>query len=183
MFTSVLVAALAALPLVASQVPNCARTYNVVEGDTCDGISAAKNSSTYQLATVNNPTIDDACSNLAINQTICLGTTGEDCQTTYIIQPNDTCDAITTNAGINATMLYTNNPQINTDCSNIYVGEVLCTANQVLVPPAPANKPTSSVSVAPGTATAAPAPTQAPASDDDDDDLPWCEDPNDDGEW
>jgi len=183
MFTSLFVAAIAALPLIAAQVPNCDRTYTVVEGDTCDGISAAHNVSTYQLATVNNPTIDDTCSNLAINQTICLGTTGEDCSTTYVVAPNDSCDTITSMAGINATILYANNPQIDSGCDNIYVGEVLCTANQVQVPPASANKPTSVVSVAPGTATAAPAPTQSPASDGDDDDLPWCEDPNDDGEW
>ncbi|KAF8581894.1 carbohydrate-binding module family 50 protein [Ramaria rubella] len=201
MIASLFVAAIAALPFVASQCEqpslsdelfnshccsqalpsNCARTYNVVEGDTCDAISAANNASTYQLAVVNNPTIDATCSNLAINQKICLGTTGEDCQTTYVVAPNDTCNDITSRIGVNATILYANNPQIDSECTNLYVGQVLCTLGSVRVPPAPANMPVSSVSVAPGTATAAPAPSQTPAGDDDD--LPWCDDPNDDGEW
>ncbi|KAF8488464.1 hypothetical protein JB92DRAFT_2757317, partial [Gautieria morchelliformis] len=119
---------------------------------------------------------DHACSNLGIGQTICLGTIGEDCSNTYTVVPNDTCSTVMNMPGTNATILYANNPQINSDFTNIYVGEVLCTLNEVRVPPAPANKPTSPIVPSPGTTTAAPAPTQTPA------DLPWCDDPNDDSE-
>lgn len=49
---------------------------------------------------------------------------GEDCTTTYVIQANDTCDQITASHAINSTMLYANNPQINVDCTNLYIGEV-----------------------------------------------------------
>ncbi|KAF8512638.1 hypothetical protein JB92DRAFT_2722829, partial [Gautieria morchelliformis] len=108
--------------------------------------------------------------------TICLGTIGEDFSNTYTVVPNDTCSTVMNMAGTNATILYANNPQINSDCTNIYVGEVLCTLNEVRVPPASANKPTSPVLPSPGMATAAPAPMQTPV------DLPWCDDPNDDGE-
>lgn len=76
------------------------------------------------MATINNGIIDSSCSNLQPNSTICLGYTDQDCSTTYVVQANDTCTAITQTAGINSTMLYANNPQINQDCSNLYIGEV-----------------------------------------------------------
>ena len=47
-----------------AQVPNCARNYTVVAGDTCDGISAKENVSSFQLASVNNATINADCTNL-----------------------------------------------------------------------------------------------------------------------
>jgi hypothetical protein len=78
----------------------------------------------YQLAVVNYGIIDDACDNLVIGNTYCLGWEGEDCTTTYVVQANDICDSISAAAGINNTILYENNPQINDDCTNIYIGEV-----------------------------------------------------------
>ena len=71
-----------------------------------------------------NPQINEACNNLQPGQSICLGYEGEDCQTTYVVNGGDTCDQIVQIHGINSTMLYANNPQINADCTNIYVGEV-----------------------------------------------------------
>ncbi|KAG5651497.1 hypothetical protein H0H81_008469 [Sphagnurus paluster] len=68
---------------------------------------------------------------------ICIGYAKEDCATTYIVKSNDSCDDIASAHGLNSTILYLNNPQINQDCSNIYIGEVLCTSKQVQVPPAP----------------------------------------------
>ena len=108
----------------AALAADCVRTYTVVDGDICDSISAANNASTYQLAAINTDTIDSTCGNLQPGSSICLGTDGEDCQTTYVVQQEDTCDAIASAHGINSTMLYTNNPNIDEDCANIYVGEV-----------------------------------------------------------
>ncbi|KAI0788969.1 hypothetical protein BC629DRAFT_1288136, partial [Irpex lacteus] len=102
---------------------SCARQYTVKEGDYCDAISAAQNVSTYQLATVN-PSIDATCSNLQIGQVLCLGNEGEDCKTTFVVQSGDSCEGIQSRHGINSTVLYHNNPQINSDCTNIYIGEV-----------------------------------------------------------
>lgn len=88
----------------------------------------------------------------------------------------DTCDAISAAHQINTTILHENNPQINPDCSNIYIGEVLCVANSVKVPP-----PTSGKSYPmPSTATpAVPSKTPTPANsnddEDDDSDLPYCD--------
>jgi len=175
---SALLLLIAALPAFAAQ---CSRSYTVKEGDYCDMISAAQNTSTYQMAVVNTGTVNSECTNLAVGQTICLGTAGEDCQTTHIVQTGDICNTIMTTYGINATMLYTNNPNINSDCTNIYEGEVLCVANAVQVPPAPAGGiPTPSPSAAPATTPVdvAPAPTSTPADDngdDDDENLPFCD--------
>lgn len=77
----------------------------------------------YQLAAVN-PTIDDLCHNLQIDQVLCLGTEGEDCTNTHIVAENDSCEFISSTYGLNSTVLFHNNPQIDAECSNIYTGEV-----------------------------------------------------------
>jgi len=162
-FSSVFVTALAT---------PCTRTYTVRDGDICDSISAANNASTYQLAVVN-PGINSDCTNLLPGQTLCLGTSGKDCTTTYVVKPNDDCDMVSSAYNINTTVLSHNNPQLNADCSNLYIGEVLCVAGTVIVPPAPPGDkpPTTKI---PTTATPA-RPHHTGHPDDDDDDLPWCD--------
>ncbi|KAH7890358.1 hypothetical protein F5I97DRAFT_1834858 [Phlebopus sp. FC_14] len=159
------VATLLALPFVAQLVSaqTCTRSYTIQEGDICDGISAANHVSTYQLAVVNIDAIDAECSNLQPGGSICLGWEGEDCTETYVVQPNDTCDGISASTGVNSTILWLNNPQIDADCSNIYIGEVLCVSNTVQVPPAPSG--TAPVTAIPATAVPA-----TPGGD-----LPWCD--------
>ncbi|TFK88588.1 carbohydrate-binding module family 50 protein, partial [Polyporus arcularius HHB13444] len=168
---------------------SCTRTYTVKEGDWCDTISAAHNVSTYQLSTVN-PGIDAVCHNLNPGSTLCLGTDGEDCTTTHVVTSGESCDGIQSVYGINSTMLFTNNPQLHADCSNLYTGEVLCVANAAHVVAAPsATSVTASVipttaaptkaaptTVAAITSSAAPATTSAPAGDEsDDEDMPFCD--------
>jgi LysM repeat protein len=156
---------LLALPFVAyvvsAQDPSCTRTYTVQPNDICDSISAANNVSTYQLAVVNIDNINPQCSNLVPYSSICLGWAGEDCTTTYVVQLGDTCDEVAAAWGLNTTIFYLNNPQLNSDCTNLYIGEVVCTSPDVLVPPAPSG--TLPGSAIPPTAT--PAPT----------DLPYCD--------
>lgn len=61
-------------------------------------------------------------------QQICLATTAaEDCTDVYVVQPDDTCDGISSMKSLNSTILRLNNPQINEACDNIYVGEVSIT--------------------------------------------------------
>ncbi|THU78987.1 hypothetical protein K435DRAFT_966527 [Dendrothele bispora CBS 962.96] len=124
MFAKVAVAALA-LPLFAQSVlaGPCVRHYTVQEGDICDGISAANQVSTYQLAKINEGYIDSTCSNLQPGATICIGYENEDCSKTYVVKAQDSCGTIADAHAINTTMLYLNNPQIDGECSNIYVGE------------------------------------------------------------
>ncbi|CAE6506240.1 unnamed protein product [Rhizoctonia solani] len=131
MFTKLLIASALASAAFATE---CARTYTVKEGDWCDTISAANNASTYQLSTVNADKINDACTNLEVGQELCLGIKGQDCTITHNVVYGDTCDKIMQGANINATMLYTNNPQIDEYCSNIYIGEVLCVAGVYAAP-------------------------------------------------
>ncbi|KIK63952.1 hypothetical protein GYMLUDRAFT_424889 [Collybiopsis luxurians FD-317 M1] len=147
----------------------CARNYTVQDGDYCDSISAAQNVSTYQLATVNAGVFNSDCTNLQPGTTICLGYEGQDCSTTYVVQAQDTCDLITNSYNINSTLLYGNNPQINSDCTNIYVGEVLCVAGTIAAPPAGSATVNTAI---PSTATAA---ASATPTDGDDEDLPYCD--------
>ncbi|KAF8123012.1 hypothetical protein EV363DRAFT_791836 [Boletus edulis] len=139
---------------VSAQGSACTRYYTVQPGDICDKISAQNNVSTYQLAVVNDNIIDPECDNLNPGSSICLGWTGEDCSTTYVVQLDDTCDDIAYAYNINETIFWDNNPQLNQDCTNLYVGEVVCTAPTVIVPPLPASG-TVPASQIPATATPA----------------------------
>ncbi|KAI0319056.1 hypothetical protein OF83DRAFT_1282231 [Amylostereum chailletii] len=118
---------------IAQDQSNCTRTYTVRLGDTCDDISAAQNVSTYQLATVNSDKINAGCTNLALGEPLCLGLVGEDCTTTYVVQSGDFCAAIADAAGIDLSTLLANNPNVGSDCTLLYPGEVVCTADQVFV--------------------------------------------------
>ncbi|TFY78347.1 hypothetical protein EWM64_g5671 [Hericium alpestre] len=123
MFARTAVSAIVAAAFASSALAaSCARTYTVQASEYCDAISAAQNVSTYQLAVVN-PQINQGCTNLLPGQSLCLGNTGEDCQTTYKVVSGNTCDDLTKQFNINSTILYANNPQINADCSNLYVNE------------------------------------------------------------
>lgn len=126
MFASVVFGALPFISAAAAAIQGCTRNATIVSGDTCDSISTKYGVSTFQLALVNEATIDENCDNLQPNTTICLGVAGQDCTKVYTVVKNDTCDWIMQMYGIANSTLYSNNPQINGDCSNIYVGEVLC---------------------------------------------------------
>jgi len=184
MFTQLIAVALAAMPFVAQPVmaADCARSYTVQQGDICDSISAAKNVSTYQLAINNIQQIDSQCTNLVPGETLCLGyKDAEDCKTTYVVKADDDCEAISKSFGLNSTILTLNNPQIDNECGNLYIGEVLCTSKTVEVPVAPSGaakpvKPTTAKAAKGALATptsSTPKATSTPSSDDDD--VPYCD--------
>jgi LysM repeat protein len=144
----------------------CSRTYTIKAGDYCDKISQAQNVSTYQLSAINPAIINKGCSNLTPGESICLGIVGEDCSTTQVVQPGDTCAGIASMNGLNLTILHLNNPQLDNSC-DIYVGEVLCTSKTVQVPAIPASGITISGSGPGGSAplsTVIPLPSKAPSS-------------------
>lgn len=199
MFAPNAAAALLALPFLAhaAYAQTCARSYTVQEGDICNSISAAHNVSTYQLAAVN-AAINADCSNLTPGETLCLGYAGSDCTTTYVVALGDDCDSVAQAHSLNTTVLYENNPQIDASCENLYVGEVLCVANDAEVPisgsitASIATAIPTTATLANATATATPSITvvttavpsaSASASstgddsgdDGDDGDLPWCD--------
>ncbi|CAL1696891.1 unnamed protein product [Somion occarium] len=130
-----LVAVAAAMSTAYAQIlpPDCSRTYTVQSGDFCDKISAEQSVSTFQLADVNKGIIDAACDNLFPGEVLCLGITGQDCTTVHVIAEGDFCASIAGNAGIPISTLLANNPNVNADCSNLGIGEVLCTASEIFV--------------------------------------------------
>jgi len=162
MFSKTIIFALCALIAQSVLASTCTREYTIVVGDYCDKISAKTNTSTYQLAVNNIKTINADCTNLMPNNKLCLGTKGEDCRTTHVVSDGDTCDSISSAAGINNTMLTMNNPQINSECSNIYTGEVLCTASSAIVPHPPAGTKSPPIS----------SPSPSPSHTDD---IPFCD--------
>ncbi|KAN0084368.1 hypothetical protein V8E55_007872 [Tylopilus felleus] len=112
---------------------NCDRNATVAPGDTCNSISAQYNVSTYQLAAVNTGVIHANCDNLQVYEVICLGIAGQDCKTTYVAQPGDTCVAIAGAYNISQNTLLTNNPDLGQICTDIYPGEVLCVSSTIYV--------------------------------------------------
>jgi len=168
MFPQVFVVTLAVLVAQSATAAKCERPYTVKEGDICDSISAANSVSTYQLAVNNIQKINAQCTNLMPGEELCLGYAGEDCKTTYVVKPDDTCEGVAGQAGTTITILKMNNPQIDGECSNIYIGEVLCTAKTVQVPAAPAGSPKPS-------SPPAAQPASHPKDDGGDDDLPYCD--------
>jgi len=169
MFSKLAFTATVALALLSPVLADCTRNYTVVQGDWCDTISQAHNVSTYQLAAVNVGVIDSTCDNLTPGQNLCLGTTGEDCTTTHVIQNTDTCDSILAQFNLNSTILAQNNPNIDSACDNLYPGEVLCVSPTVVAPPIPSgffdNADGSSIDWVP-----------VPESEAGDEDLPYCDD-------
>ena len=57
-------------------------------------------------------------------QSLCLGLVNQDCSTVAVVQASDSCGGIASAAGIPVTTLLANNPNVQSDCSNIYPGEV-----------------------------------------------------------
>ncbi|KAI0756052.1 hypothetical protein C8Q80DRAFT_1264158 [Daedaleopsis nitida] len=112
----------------------CARSYTVVKGDTCQRIEAKEGVSSFQLSSANPGVIDTGCDNLEIGQKLCLGIVGEDCQVTHVIKRDETCQSIATKAKTTLKILQANNP--TTDCDDeLTTGDVLCTADEVIVQP------------------------------------------------
>ena len=58
------------------------------------------------------------------SQALCLGITGQDCTSVHVVTSTDTCVSIADAAGTNFSTVLANNPNVNSDCSNIYPGEV-----------------------------------------------------------
>jgi len=116
--------------LAVAQTPACVRNYTVVPGDICINISAKTSTSTFQLANANVGVIDADCTNLVAGEVICLGRAGQDCRTTTVVESGDVCVGIAAAAGIPLSLLLHNNPNVDSQCSNIFPNEVLCTSSQ-----------------------------------------------------
>jgi hypothetical protein len=92
------------------------------------------------------------------------------------VKADDTMEIVAAATGVNSTMITLNNPQIDAGFTNVYIGEVLCVADTVTVPP-PTTVVTHATSV-PSGATKVQTTTKHDddEDDEDDEDLPYCED-------
>ncbi|KAJ7347235.1 glycoside hydrolase superfamily [Mycena albidolilacea] len=100
----------------------CTQTYTVVSGDTCSAIESAKGVSDAQLHALN-PSINSGCTNLEIGQILCLS---GGCTQTYTVVSGDTCSAIESAEGVSDAQLHALNPAINSGCTNLEIGQILC---------------------------------------------------------
>ncbi|KAF7305678.1 hypothetical protein HMN09_00821500 [Mycena chlorophos] len=121
--------AVLASPFEVRQSESCTKAYTVVSGDTCFAIEAKENVSDATLHALN-PGINSECTNLQIGEVLCISTnsTSLSCGTTYTVVGGDTCFEIENKEGISDSTLHSLNPSINSDCTNLEVGEVLCIA-------------------------------------------------------
>ncbi|KAJ6540599.1 hypothetical protein B0H19DRAFT_1381639 [Mycena capillaripes] len=110
----------------------CSQTYTVVSGDTCAVIESKTGVSDAQLH-AQNPAINSGCTNLQISQTLCVsggsgstGGGGGGCSQTYTVVGGDTCAVIESKTGVSDAQLHAQNPAINSACTNLQVGQILC---------------------------------------------------------
>ncbi|KAI0367327.1 hypothetical protein BV20DRAFT_1037822 [Pilatotrama ljubarskyi] len=124
-----LVAVAAMMPYrVYAQEPNCARNYTVSHTDLqVTGVCS------FQLESVSADKVNANYSNLAIGEPLCLRIIGQDCDIVHVVEAADSCEAIAEVAGTTVDILLANNPNVDSECINISIGEVLCVADEVIV--------------------------------------------------
>ncbi|KAF9455416.1 hypothetical protein BDZ94DRAFT_1205763 [Collybia nuda] len=116
----------------------CTRKTTVQNGDTCDTISERAGISRYWLGQLN-PTINSNCSNLIGGAAICIDSAINTCGSVYAVTGTEgACVGIATTLGMTLQELLSLNPNVNAQCSNIYIGEVLCTAKKTTGTPSTA---------------------------------------------
>ncbi|KAK0546720.1 hypothetical protein OC846_005150 [Tilletia horrida] len=108
---------------------NCTKYYTVQSNDNCGTICSAFKI-TQAMFNKYNPEINSGCTNLQGGLAYCVASTNNaTCTKTYQVVTNDNCGTIDQKYYLTLAQLRGLNPSINTDCTNIYVGEVLCVAN------------------------------------------------------
>ncbi|KAK0455680.1 uncharacterized protein EV420DRAFT_1481132 [Desarmillaria tabescens] len=133
LFTSTFALLLTAIINLSAAQEDCSRNYTIVAGDTCDRICQSQGVSNYQLGRVN-PQIDANCDNLVPGQVICLGIIGQDCTETHTVTGGETCISITGDAGIGLDVFMCNNPNIDANCDNLDIDNVVCVAADTIYP-------------------------------------------------
>ncbi|KAJ7312741.1 hypothetical protein DFH08DRAFT_626896, partial [Mycena albidolilacea] len=102
----------------------CGTSYTVKSGDTCSAIESSTGVSDATLHALN-PSINSGCTNLQIGQVLCISS-GSGCTKTYTVVSGDTCSAIESRTGVSDAQLHAMNPSINSGCTNLQIGQVLC---------------------------------------------------------
>lgn len=122
----------------------CTQYYTVVSGDSCGAIETKFNI-TDSLFHSMNPEIDSGCTNILVGEAYCVqtsntttttstgppsnvasGTITTGCTQYYTVVSGDSCGAIETKFSITDALLHSMNPEIDSGCTNIIIGEAYC---------------------------------------------------------
>ncbi|CAM0141696.1 unnamed protein product [Umbelopsis sp. WA50703] len=101
---------------------SCGQITKVTSDDTCSSIAMANDLSTFALEQLNPQLM---CDELTSGQDICVDPPPTSCNSFYYIQASTNCTAIATGSNITMDQLNFYNPTLN--CSNVNVGQVVCT--------------------------------------------------------
>ncbi|KAL1895469.1 Chitinase 2 [Sporothrix stenoceras] len=104
----------------ASSTP-CSNPYIVQATDDCYDLAVTYGTTVTQILALN-PQLDRFC-DLTSGQAICLP---QACTRYYTVQSGDSCYKIDTTFGISLTQFQQWNPTVNTDCTNLNIGQKVC---------------------------------------------------------
>ncbi|KAK8081067.1 hypothetical protein PG997_008885 [Apiospora hydei] len=115
---------------------SCSQPYTVVSGDSCWSIYTSHGLSSDQFYAMNPPLSASNCP-LSIGQVVCVGNSqgqsqsqgqGTACSQYGAVKSGDNCNSFIAryNPSMTLQQLYVLNPQINSGCSNLAVGQQLC---------------------------------------------------------
>ncbi|KAK0545654.1 hypothetical protein OC845_005003 [Tilletia horrida] len=103
----------------------CSNYSTVQSGDTCDKICARSKVSLYNLQALNSKTAS-FCSSLQAGAGVCVDGASNNCSRVHTVVSDQSCNDIASKYSTTFASLRALNPNIDSGCSNIYAGEVLC---------------------------------------------------------
>lgn len=123
-------------PTLPGAVGSCNAWYKISSGDTCE-VAAAKNKITVdQLRSWNNQ-LGSTCNNLWLGYYACVGVPGaaapmpgivSNCKRYSLVVSGDSCEIVSQRYGINVNDFKKWNTYINAQCTNIWLGALVCTS-------------------------------------------------------
>ncbi|KAF0322210.1 LysM domain-containing protein [Colletotrichum asianum] len=107
----------------------CAATYHVQEGDTCDSIAEAQSVPSRELLEANDH-LDNWCGGIQVGQDLCLPA---QCNL-HLVTPDDSCDSVTAEYGVSIDNLSEWNPKVYIQCDgfNKTISGFICVGPPVL---------------------------------------------------
>ncbi|KAK7042981.1 hypothetical protein VNI00_008718 [Paramarasmius palmivorus] len=116
----------------------CTKLSTIQPGDSCDAIAQRNSISIYNLQLINPP---NTCSGLIAGQSICVDSPLVNCSAVYTVDGTEGgCWNIAEANNIPLSTLLELNPNVNSECTNIYPGEVLCISPRGSTPPPPTDQ-------------------------------------------
>ncbi|KAJ7062138.1 hypothetical protein C8F01DRAFT_1368795 [Mycena amicta] len=124
----------------------CTKYYTIVSGDGCASVESKFNITLTQLIQMN-PELNSQCTNLALGEAYCVassnststgtgppanlapGTITAGCTKYYTIVSGDGCASVDSKFNITLTQLIQMNPELNSQCTNLALGEAYCVAS------------------------------------------------------